>query len=285
MGLFASPISEALGATVSGASAAGVSTKEVAGQIGDALDRYGVLVIPRLNIGDDDLVALSRRLGNVVIPPHGAIKGYPEIMPVARDPAVDRLAEYRKSNDVWHMDGTSYDAPDKATLLVARRAPDEGEGDTEFVSTYAAYPALPDHEKRQIAGLRVRHTFASAQRKTYPHPTEKQEAEWARVPERVHPLVWRRLDGRSSLVIGSTAEAIEGLPDDEGQSLIDHLTDWATQPRFTIRHTWSEGDLVIFDNTGLLHRSCPYADTSPRLMHRTTLAGEEAFASPGATSP
>ena len=283
MGLVASPISEALGATVSGFSAAEAATREFAGQIGDALDRYGVLVIPRLNIGDNDLVALSHRLGNVVIPPHGALKGYPEIMPVARDPAIDRLAEYRRSNDVWHMDGTSYDAPDKATLLVARRAPHEGEGDTEFASTYAAYQAFPRHEKKQIAGLRVRHTFASAQRKTYPNPTDKQKAEWARVPERVHPLVWRRLDGRSSLVIGSTAEAIEGLPENESQVLIDHLTKWATQPRFTIRHTWGEGDLVIFDNTGLLHRSRPYADTSPRLMHRTTLAGEEAFASPGAT--
>ncbi|MGW4615764.1 TauD/TfdA family dioxygenase, partial [Rhodococcus triatomae] len=32
------------------------------------------------------------------------------------------------------------------------------------------------------------------------------------------------------------------------------------------------GDLVLWDNTGMLHRAVPYAPTSPRLLHRTTLA-------------
>jgi alpha-ketoglutarate-dependent taurine dioxygenase len=35
---------------------------------------------------------------------------------------------------------------------------------------------------------------------------------------------------------------------------------------------------VIWDNTGLLHRALPYRSDSPRLMHRTTIAGEEAVA-------
>jgi alpha-ketoglutarate-dependent taurine dioxygenase len=42
-----------------------------------------------------------------------------------------------------------------------------------------------------------------------------------------------------------------------------------------LRHHWRRGDLVIFDNTGLLHRAMPFEPTSPRLMHRTTLVGTE----------
>lgn len=34
-----------------------------------------------------------------------------------------------------------------------------------------------------------------------------------------------------------------------------------------------EGDLVIFHNPGLLHRSYTYSDTACRVMHRTTFEG------------
>ena len=111
-----------------------------------------------------------------------------------------------------------------------------------------------------------------------PEPTEKQRAAWDQVPSRVHPLVWRRRNGRRSLLIGSTAGRIVDLPEDESRALLDHLLEWVTQPRFVLRHHWRPGDLVVWDNTGLLHRAIPYEATSHRLLHRTTLVGEEAIA-------
>src|SRR4051794_20451072 len=51
----------------------------------------------------------------------------------------------------------------------------------------------------------------------------------------------------------------------------------STQPQFVYRHEWRPGDLLIWDNTGTMHRVQPY-DPASRLMHRTTLAGEEALA-------
>jgi hypothetical protein len=41
------------------------------------------------------------------------------------------------------------------------------------------------------------------------------------------------------------------------------------------RHRWDVGDMVIWDNPGVLHRALPYDPTSPRDMHRTTLSGDE----------
>lgn len=274
--LSATPIGPILGALV-----AGIGRDDVADaseEIARLLDRYSVLVFPRLYIGDDELVALTRRLGTVIIPPHGAVDGYPEIMPVSHDPAVNIFAEIHSANDFWHTDGTSYERPDKATLLTAVRAPASGEGNTEFASVFAAYDALPESERRRLEGLRVRHSFANAQLHAFPDPTDQQRAMWARVEPREHPLVWSRSDGRASLLIGSTAESVVGMNADESRELLDQLNDWATQPRFSIAHEWSEGDLVIFDNTALLHRSRPYRFDSPRLMHRTTLAGETVVA-------
>ena len=65
---------------------------------------------------------------------------------------------------------------------------------------------------------------------------------------------------------------------DEGRALLDELQAWATQRKFVYRHEWSVGDLVIWDNTGVMHRVEPYPPDSGRMMHRTTLVGEEAIA-------
>jgi alpha-ketoglutarate-dependent taurine dioxygenase len=64
----------------------------------------------------------------------------------------------------------------------------------------------------------------------------------------------------------------------ESDALIAELLEWITQPRFVYRHEWSPGDMLIWDNTGVLHRVEPYPLESGRMMHRTTLLGEEAFA-------
>ena len=270
------PVNEALGARVEGADPALLATPEVAAEVAAALDRYSVLVFPELFIDDDRLLALGGHLGSVVHPPHGSIEGYPGIVPISRDPEVYVFAKMASANDYWHADGTSYECPDKATFLAARTAPDVGEGNTEFASAYAAYEALPEEMKARLDGLHVRHTFENAQRHAFPDPSDKQVEMWKRVEGRTHPIVWRRADGRASLLLGSTAESIVELDHDEGRALIAELNEWITQDRFTLTHVWREGDLVIFDNTAVLHRARPYAPTSPRLMHRITLTGEVA---------
>ena len=165
--------------------------------------------------------------------------------------------------------------PNRATLLTARVVPDDGSGDTEFANTYAAYEALPDEEKAALEGVRVVHSFAASQLLVHPSPSPGERAAWDRVPSREHPLVWSRRDGRRSLLIGATAGEVVGRPAGEGRAVLDRLLAWATQPQFTIRHRWRRGDLVVWDNTGMLHRARPYGETSSRLMHRTSLAGDE----------
>jgi alpha-ketoglutarate-dependent taurine dioxygenase len=42
-----------------------------------------------------------------------------------------------------------------------------------------------------------------------------------------------------------------------------------------VRHDWTVGDMVIWDNTGVLHRVTDHDPTSARELHRATVAGEE----------
>jgi alpha-ketoglutarate-dependent taurine dioxygenase len=62
---------------------------------------------------------------------------------------------------------------------------------------------------------------------------------------------------------------------DEGRALLDELLARATTPDRVYRHEWSEGDTVIWDNCGVLHRAEPYAADSGREMLRTTILGDE----------
>jgi alpha-ketoglutarate-dependent taurine dioxygenase len=270
-------ITPEIGFEFAGLSGADLVDPERAAECQTALDEHGVVVYREANIGDADLLAFTEMLGTVVIPRMGGLEAHPGVDVISLDPAESALATYRRSTIFWHLDGTMDDLPQKATLLTALVVADEG-GDTEFANTYAAYEALPDDEKAQLADLRVLHTFTAAQLLFTPEPTDKERAAWASVPSKDHPLVWARRDGRKSLLIGSTAERIVGWPDDESRALLDHLVAWVTQPRFVLRHHWHPGDLVVWDNTGLLHRAIPYDATSRRLMHRTTLVGEEEVA-------
>ncbi len=275
MSVTTSAITPAVGLEISGMTSQDLAQADAAQQARRALEQHGVVVYREVNVSDADLVTFSRRLGTLVVQPTGEHE-YPEIQTITMDPAKTNaiMASYRQGNFHWHIDGAMDQIPQKATLLTAR-AVDPAGGDTEFANTYAAYNALSEEERAEIADLRVLHSFAHAQSLANPEPTDKERAAWERIPTRVHPLVWRRRDGRTSMLVGSTATEIVGWPRDRGRALLDRLLDWATQPRFTLRQQWRVGDLVIWDNTGMLHRALPFAPTSVRLLHRTTLAGEE----------
>jgi alpha-ketoglutarate-dependent taurine dioxygenase len=118
----------------------------------------------------------------------------------------------------------------------------------------------------------------ATQRDVFPNPTAEQRAAWARFPDKVHPLVWTHRSGRKSLVLGSSASHVVGMELEKGRALLDELMVWATQPQFVYRHEWSVGDFVMWDNTGCMHRVEAYPADSGRMMHRTTLVGEEAIA-------
>ncbi len=270
-------ISREIGAETSELTGARLREPEAVAALRAALDVGGVVVCHGTDLSDDDFSALGRNLGTPVAAPLGGVPAHPEIDTITLDPARSELAAVRRGTFFWHIDGTRDEVPQKATMLLARQVADEG-GDTEFANTYAAWQALPEDEKKHLAGLRVRHSFAAAQLLVTPDPSPKERAAWDAVPAREHPLVWTHGDGRASLLIGATADRIVGMAEDESRDLLKHLLDWATQDRFTLRHSWHPGDLVIWDNTGMLHRALPYRQTSPRLLRRITFAGEEAVA-------
>ncbi|MBL7502768.1 TauD/TfdA family dioxygenase [Frankia sp. CNm7] len=278
MAITTTPITPTTGVEITGLAGSALVDKAVAADTVAALDERGVVIYREADVADEDLVAFSRMLGEVVPPRHGSVKGHPEVQAITRDASKSKMAAYREATFWWHFDGSTDVFPDKYTLLTARAVSVDDDGDTEFANTYAAYDALSDEEKAELAGQRVVHSFAASQLKVYPDPAPQERAAWDRIPSREHPLVWSRRSGRTSMLLGSTAGEVVGRPADEGLALLDRLLAASTQPEFVVRHKWRRGDLVIWDNTGMLHRALPYGESSHRLMHRTSIAGDEAIA-------
>ena len=239
----------------------------------DALEANGVLVFRALHIDDATQVEFSKKLGRVEVFGKGE---RPEIFRVSLDPAKNPRAEYLRGTFDWHIDGATEDIPIMATVLSAHAIADSG-GETEFASTYAAYDALTDDEKERFEDVRVVHSFEAAQRLVNPDPTPEELARWQSRPAKEHPLVWQHRSGRRSLVLGATTSHVVGMEVDEGRALLADLLARATVADRVYRHEWTVGDMVIWDNRGVMHRACPYDPASARDMHRTTLSGDEAI--------
>jgi alpha-ketoglutarate-dependent 2,4-dichlorophenoxyacetate dioxygenase len=248
-----------------------------------AFEEHSVLVFKRQTLDDDSQVAFSRRFGGLEVtrsmnPAAGtpfARQSNLDIKTGEFIPADDRRMVYQQANMLWHSDSSFKPVPSLCSLLSARIVPPEG-GATEFASTRAAYPSLPDALKARVERLVAVHDFAWSRDQVRPGFFTAEE-------RAVYPPVQHRLvranpvNGRRALFLGAHASHIVGLPIDAGRALLREILEHVTQPRFRYRHEWSNGDLVIWDNRCVLHRATPYDSVRhQRLLQRTTISGDPA---------
>ena len=74
------------------------------------------------------------------------------------------------------------------------------------------------------------------------------------------------------------AQALGRRHPDRG--LLARLRAHMNRADYVYSHSWRMNDLVIWNNTGTLHRARPFDPTSGRLLHRFTLDGEEPIRAP-----
>jgi alpha-ketoglutarate-dependent taurine dioxygenase len=244
-------------------------------RVEELIAKYTALVFPKLGLTDEEQLRFTDRLGSRInftnTVPGGDVSAQ-DVYTITLNKDVNAEPEYVWGSMFWHGDGIVSDIPPpKYTLLSCKRPPDKG-GQTEFCSTYAAWEGLPEEEKAELEGLRVVHNLEAGLRGLMPEDEIRPDK---RHMDHEHPLVWTHENGRKSLLIGQHADYVVGMPRPQGRALLTRLLEWAGQPEYSCRHTWSAGDFAIWDNTGALHRALPYSEDSGREMHRTTVAGDE----------
>jgi taurine dioxygenase len=285
--LTVTPLAPALGAEVSGLDLHAPVDADTFAQVRDAWNKHLVLRFRGQLLTDPELLAISRMFGTLDPPgpnPYGKpfLTDFPEINVISNVKVNGApIGNLGDGEAVWHCDMTYIDNPPRAALLHALEIPPGG-GDTFWSNMYLAYETLPERMKKRIAGLRAIHdaTYNSAgmMRKGMKEVTDPREAPGSR-----HPLVIRHPDtGRAALFLGRRRNSyVLGLELAESDALLDELWAHATQPEFTFRQVWQQGDLMLWDNRCTLHRRDSFDPESRRIMHRTQIKGpviEAAFA-------
>jgi taurine dioxygenase len=247
--------------------------------ISRAFVAHSVLLFRGQRLGDDGLIAFSRRFGALDWAPvqengRRFVDGKPEIYVVSN--VVENgvaIGSLGAGEAVWHTDMSYLEDPPMASMLYALEIPPAG-GNTGFCNMYAGYAVLGETMQRRLAGLKIKHdgTYNSG---GYLRAGVTASDDPRTSPGAVHPLVCTHPDsGRKCLYLGRRRNAyIIGLELAESERLLDELWAAATRDDFTWYNTWRVGDLVLWDNRCTMHRRDPFDPAQRRIMHRTQIKG------------
>jgi len=161
MSLNVIPTGAALGAEVRGVDLKRLDDASFA-QLMDAWHAYSVLLFRGQSLSDQELIAFSRRLGDLDWAPvqetgRRFVEGLPEIYIVSNVKVNgEPIGSLGDGEAVWHTDMSYLDMPPKASMLYSLEIPTSG-GNTSFCSMYAIYDALPAKLRERIAGLKIKH--------------------------------------------------------------------------------------------------------------------------------
>jgi alpha-ketoglutarate-dependent 2,4-dichlorophenoxyacetate dioxygenase len=187
----------------------------------------------------------------------------------ARD---DARRMYALANRLWHSDASFRAVGAGYTLLHARVVPSNG-GNTEFADMRAAYAALSEQDKAEVADLVCEHSIVFSRAQIGMEVKSDEHAE--RLKPVPHPLVITDpANGRKSLYLSSHIGGIRGWPVPEARAFIRDLAEHATERRFVYSHEWQVNDLVMWDNRTVMHRARRFRDLEEkRDLRRTSLKG------------
>jgi taurine dioxygenase len=242
---------------------------------------YSVVLVRDQLLNDQELIAFSRRLGDLDWAPiqetgRRFVEGLPEIYIVSNVKVNgEPIGSLGDGEAVWHTDMSYLDVPPKASMLYALEVPPSG-GNTSFCSMYDVYEALPPRLKERIAGLKIKHdgTYNSG---GYVRQGVTPTDDPLTSPGAIHPLVCRHPDtGRRMLYLGRRRNAyLAGLGLAESEALLNELWAFVDRSEFAWEHVWRVGDLVLWDNRCTMHRRDAFDPNSRRIMHRTQVKGEQ----------
>jgi taurine dioxygenase len=245
-------ILDPIGAEVNDFDVSAVSGETVA-QLSDLLAYHGVLVLRGQTADDQQFVEFLRSFGELAFTKgETPVPGHPDLNVVSNE---GRTTPPRST---FHVDTSYIRRPPTYTALRAVKIPPQG-GETLFTNQYRAYATLPNDVHDALVGRTITHTVTGVQldegdERSADHPV------FAR-----HPIT-----GRTALYIStpSRCTAISGMTDAAAKEMIALLFTRSTQYDNVYRHSWTPGDIVMWDNRCVLHRADNANVVGDRVMHR-----------------
>ena len=234
-------------------------TDELISQVRAALFDHLVLFLPDQDLTDESQRAFAGALGTPYVHPLARVRPNAEW----RAEHIVDDAEHPPFQDEWHTDVTWDPEPPRFAVLRAVDLPERG-GDTIWTSTYAAYESLSPTLQNMVDGLTAFHDIGAAKAFVSKAGADVTARAAALVPGAEHPVVRIHPDtGRKHLYVNrGFTRRIVGLDPDESDTLLELLFRHCERPNFQVRHRWSPGDVVVWDELPTQHFAT--ADHFPR---------------------
>ena len=174
------------------------------------------------------------------------------------NPLVD-AGSRRPSSYYWHTDRSFLSNPPYVTVLNMLHMPVSG-GDTHFVDTRAAFQRMHERDKQRMRSCRARHSYShyhcTLQADNF-DPSQKDLAKKLN-PDVWHPLIVNDRAGGSEAIYFSEL-CVNDLEFEDPEMSSAPTVAWVAQQfdfhDLVYRHSWHEGDVVIWNDLATMHRS------------------------------
>lgn len=244
----------------------------------ELFDEHGLVFVRDQHLSTTDHIATARRFGDINVNRFfHAHPDHPEIALVTKE-ADQRL----NVGGFWHTDH-SYDLePALGSMLLARVLPSRG-GNTQFLSTYDAFDALPRRLQDQLRGMRAVHSAKQAFGSTASRirllidpraTTENPETADALEPVSHPAVILHPLSGREALFVNpSFTVRFEGWSTLRSAPLLARIYLHVLRAGLVADFRWEPGSVAIWDNRATWHNAKNDYAGERREMHRITLEG------------
>ncbi|MFJ6938719.1 TauD/TfdA dioxygenase family protein [Streptomyces sp. NPDC101132] len=179
----------------------------------------------------------------------------------------------------WHTDVTFVPAYPAFSILRAVTIPPYG-GDTLWANTATAYAHLPAPLRTLAEGLRAVHTnaydYAALDPEAAPELLRQFREVFSSTTYRTeHPVVRVHPEtGERTLLLGNFVDRIDGLTAKDSRALLDVFQAHIERPENTVRWSWQEGDVAIWDNRATQHYGVDDSGSHERTLRRVTIDGD-----------
>ncbi|GAA4363183.1 TauD/TfdA family dioxygenase [Nocardioides caricicola] len=284
-GVTVTKIGGRIGARIDGVRLAGDLTPETVATIRSAILEHKVVFFRGQNhLDDEGQIAFAELLGPLTTAHPTVNTGSARVLALAANKGM--------AANSWHTDVTFVDRVPAFSVLRGVAIPAYG-GTTNWANTVTAYETLPAPLKALVDNLWALHT------NDYDYAAQSEKAEQEHDRENVfsrkeftkvlfqteHPVVRVHPEtGERSLVLGHFVKSFVGLNSAESHNLFQLLQARVTKLENTVRWTWAEGDVAIWDNRATQHYAVADFDEQYREVRRITVAGDVPVSIDGETS-
>ncbi len=283
------PSGEVLGATVHGIDLSAPLGDVAFANILRALARFGVLRFPNQQLDGAALRDFSQRFGSIQGSVTGQFTepGVPEVGILSNVVENGHAIGLADAGQDWHTDMSYNNTIGFLNVLYAVRVPRRNGkvlGATAFADMGAAYDDLPPELKARLADATATHDFNKFWELMRSRPGSDRaalsEEQRRRRPASTHPVFMTHpISGRRVLYCNpGYAIRINELDAAESERVLEHLYEHQLQPKFRYVHTWTEGDVLMWDHIRTIHMAvADYGPDEPRLMKRCQVLADRVF--------